>query len=101
MRNETLDELGNQESAKLYASLYIKTPEWIGEQEWRFSIPKHQAESNAIPFDFYECIYLGENIEDGWKEKLMIIAKDHGLKVYQRGLDSTKSKWIYSEVELQ
>lgn len=101
MRNETLDELGNQESAKLYASLYIKTPEWIGEQEWRFSIPKHQAESNAIPFDFYECIYLGENIEDGWKEKLMRIAKDQGLKVYQRGLDNTKSKWVYTEIVLQ
>ena len=95
MRAETIDELGKQESGKLYVSLYIKTIEWMGEQEWRFSIPKHQAENNAVPFDFAESIYLGENIEDDWKDKLIEIAREQGLAVYKRKLDSTKSKWIY------
>lgn len=100
MRNESIDELPKQESGKLFVSLYTKTIEWIGEQEWRFSIPKMQAESNAVPFDFAKCIYLGQNIEDDWKCKLIDIAKAQKLKVYQRKLDDSKSKWLYLELEL-
>ena len=33
--------------------------------------------------------------------KSIVIAKDQGLKVYQRNLDSTKSKWVYTEIVLQ
>ena len=100
MRTETIDELPKQESAKLFVSLYTKTIEWVGEQEWRFSIPRQQAESNAISFDFAESIYLGEKIEDEWKDKILEIARDQGLVVYQRNLDSTKSKWIYESEEV-
>lgn len=80
-----------------YISLNTKTLQWIGEEEWRFGIPKIQAESNVVPFDFAESLYLGENIEEEWKEKLLEIAKEQGLLVYQRKLDSTKSKWIYEK----
>jgi len=100
MRTETIDELPEQESAKFFVSLYTKTIEWVGEQEWRFAIPKQQAESNAVPFDFTKCIYLGEEIEDSWKCKLINIAKAQKLKVYQRKLDDSKSKWLYLELEL-
>ena len=48
-------------------------------------------------FDFAECIYLGEHIEANWKNELIDIAKMQSLKVYQRKLDDTKSKWIYTE----
>ena len=72
----------------------------MGEQEWRFSIPRQQAESNAVSFDFAESIYLGEKIEDEWKDKILEIARDQGLVVYQRDLDSTKSKWIYESEEV-
>lgn len=100
MRSETIEELYTQESGKLYASLYTKTLEWIGEQEWRFSISKHQSESNSVPFDFAECVFLGENIDDDWMHKLIDIAKNQNLKVYQRKLDNSKSKWLYSEMKL-
>ena len=98
VRPETLQDLINQEAESLYISLNTKTLQWIGEEEWRFSIPKKQVENNAIPFDFADSIYLGENIEEEWKEKLLEIAKEQRLDVYQRKLDSTKSKWIYEKI---
>lgn len=94
---ETLQDLINQEAESLYISLNTKTLQWIGEEEWRFGIPKIQAVSNVVPFDFAESLYLGENIEEEWKEKLLEIAKEQGLLVYQRKLDSTNSKWIYEK----
>ena len=97
VRPETLQDLINQKAESLYISLNTKTLQWIGEEEWRFGIPKIQAESNVVPFDFAESLYLGENIEEEWKEKLLEKAKEQGLLVYQRKLDSTKSKWIYEK----
>lgn len=97
---EMLQDLFNQETESLYISLNTKTPQWIGEEEWRFGILKIQAESNAVPFDFAESIYLGENIENKWKDKLLEIAREQGVAVYQRKLDSTKSKWIYERVSM-
>lgn len=97
VRPETLQDLINQEAESLYISLNTKTLQWIGEEEWRFGIPKIQTESNVVLFDFAESLYLGENIEEEWKEKLLEIAKEQGLLVYQRKLDSTKSKWIYEK----
>ena len=100
VRPETLQDIINQEAESLYISLNTKTPQWIGEEEWRFGIPKIQVESNAVPFDFAESIYLGENIDDEWKDKLLEIAREQGLAVYQRKLDSTRSKWIYERVTI-
>lgn len=100
MREETLGDLVNQESESLYVALHTKTLQWIGEEEWRFIIPIEQAETNAIPFDFAKSIYLGENIESEWKEKLIDIARNQNLKVYQRQLDITKSKWVYKEITI-
>lgn len=100
VRPETLQDLINQEAESLYISLNTKTSQWIGEEEWRFGISKFQAESNVVPFDFAESIYLGENIEDNWKDKLLEIAREQGLAVYKRKLDSTKSKWIYEKIKV-
>lgn len=100
VRPETLQDLINQEAESLYISLHTKTPQWIGEEEWRFSVPKIQTESNVVLFNFIESIYMGENIESVWKDKLLEIARKQGLSVYQRNLDSTKSKWIYEKVDI-
>ena len=99
-RPETLADLVNQESEKLFVSLYTKTIDWIGEGEWRFGLPKKEISSNAVSFDFAECIYLGENIEKEWEDKLIGIAREQKLKVYKRKLNSTNSDWIYDEVEI-
>lgn len=100
VRPEMLNDLVNQESEHLYVSLHTKDHEWNGEQEWRFCIPSFQSNTNLIDFDFVESIYLGESISDEWKDKLIEIAKEQKLKVYQRKLDGTKSKWLYEEIKI-
>ena len=98
VRQETLDDLINQETENLYVSLVTKSPEWSGEQEWRFSIPTEQTDTNLLDFDFAEVLYFGENISEYWKKRLLKIAKEQKLKVFQRKMDSLKSQWIYEEI---
>ena len=62
IRPETFQELFDQEAMSLFISLNTKTIQWIGEEEWRFGLSKTQTDSNAVPFDFAESIYLGERI---------------------------------------
>lgn len=100
IRPETIQDLINQETEKLFVSLHTKKPEWNGEQEWRFCLPKDNITSNLIDFDFAKALYLGENIEQEWKDKLLEIAKEQNLIVYQRKLDRMKSNWIYEKIEL-
>lgn len=100
VRPERLEDLINQESENLYVSLVTKSPEWSGEQEWRFSFPTEQSDINLVDFDFAEVVYLGENISAYWKKRILAIAKEQKLKVYQRKMDSLKSRWIYEELNL-
>ena len=95
-----LQDIVNQKSESTYISLNTKKPQWSGEEEWRFAIKKERVESNAIPFDFAESIYLGEKVSKKWKKDLLDIASEQGLTVYQRKLDSTKSKWVYEKINL-
>lgn len=100
VRHENLLDLVNQETENLYVSLHTKAPEWNGEQEWRFALIKSQLKSNLIDFDYADSLFLGENITNEWKAKLIEIAKEQHLKVYQRKLDRMKSKWIYKPLEI-
>lgn len=100
IRQEGIEDLINQEAESLFISFNTKDKQWIGEEEWRFSITAHQCESNKVDFDFAKSIYLGENIEDNWKHQLIKIAKEQKLNIYQRELDYTKSKWIYKRITL-
>lgn len=100
IRHENLFDLLNQESENLYVSLYTKAPEWNGEQEWRFSIMKFQLKSNLVDFDYADSLFLGENISEDWKLKLIEVAKNLNLNVYQRKLDRMKSKWIYEQLKI-
>lgn len=98
---ESLSNYLNQEAKNLWVSLYTKAPEWNGEQEWRFAMMKTQSKSNLVNFDYADSIYLGDKISEEWKMKLIEIAKDQNLQVYQRELDGMKSKWIYKSLEIK
>ena len=95
---EKLNDYTNNNIELLFKSLFTKDKQWSGEEEWRFSLSIDQCDSNKVNFDFAKSIYLGENIEDNWKHQLIEIAKEQKLNVYQRELDYTKSKWIYSRI---
>lgn len=73
----------------------------MGEQEWRFSIPLINTDSNLIDFNFAKSIYLGENIEESWKQQLIEIAKEQNLKVFQRKLNKTQSNWDHEEINIK
>lgn len=100
VRPELLSDLENQESERLFVSLNTKNPEWSGEQEWRFAVPLEQAKTNLIDFDFAEALYLGQDISDYWKRRLITIAKEQHLSVYQRKMDRLHSKWLYERVDI-
>lgn len=100
IRPETIQDLLNQESENMFVSMHTKTEEWIGEQEWRFSIPIQNPKGELIDFDFAVSLYLGENISDDWKKKLLAIAKEQKLSVYQRKMNKFQSDWIYEKIEL-
>lgn len=100
VRQERLEDLINQESENLYVSLITKSPEWSGEQEWRFSITEEQSNGKLVDFNFAEAVYLGENISQYWKKRIISIAKEQKLKVYQRKMDSLKSHWVYEELNI-
>lgn len=100
LRPEQIKDLVDQEMETLYVSLLTKKDEWNGEQEWRFSIPAEQVQSNLVDFDFAEVIYLGERITDYWKRRLIKIAKEQNLKVFQRKLNDVKSNWLYEELSI-
>lgn len=90
----------NQMGELIFVSFYTKTFDWNGEQEWRLCVSSENTKTNLIDFDFVQSIYLGENIEDEWKYKLIEIAKEQNLSVFQRKLDKTKSHWIYEKIKL-
>lgn len=101
IRNEALNDLINQESESLFVSFYTKNIEWMGKQEQRFSIPLINTDSNLIDFNFAKSIYLGENIEESWKQQLIEIAKEQNLKVFQRKLNKTQSNWDHEEINIK
>lgn len=100
VRPETIQDLVDQEAENLYIGFCTKNIEWSGEQEWRFSVTSDQVTSNLVDFDFAETIYLGENISEYWKRRLIKIVKEQQLKVFQRKLDKFKSMWQYEEIRL-
>lgn len=101
VRPEMIQDLVNQESENLYVSFLTKDLEWSGEQEWRFSIPTEQSDSNLIDFDFAEAIYLGEKMTPYWRRRILKIAREQKLRVFQRKMDALKSRWIYEEMDLK
>lgn len=99
-KSKIKSDLNNLETKKLFVSLYTKEPEWSGENEWRFSLHMENCTGKLIDFDFAKALYLGDKIEKDWKEKLLEIAKEQKLLVYQRKLDRMKSNLIYEKIEI-
>lgn len=95
------NELAMEIITPLMLSLYTKDFQWIGEEEWRITVNNiEKLKGKNISFNYVVSIYLGENIKEYWKKRLINIAREQRLKVYQRELDYTGSKWIYKEVNI-
>ena len=71
-------------STSLSISTWTKKDDYIAEKEWRIMLLKKNHNNNLLDFNFAKAIYLGININQRNKTRLMNIAKEQGLEVYQR-----------------
>lgn len=85
---------------KIILSLLTKEPKWESEEEWRIILNKNQYPNNLIDFNFATAIILGTDINDYNKRRLLKIAKEQNLKVYQRKMNATHSNFIVEEINL-
>jgi|GEM_PF-1763241 len=74
----------------MYVSIYTKSPGWSFQKEWRVTYGKE----NLQPFPYATALILGEKMPEDHKEKLIEIAKEKGLSVFERRLNSSGSKVI-------
>ena len=85
---------------KAILSLLTKEPKWASEEEWRIILSKKEYPNNLIDFNFATAIILGKDINLYNKRRLINIAKEQNLKVYQRKMNATNSDFIIEEVNI-
>lgn len=85
---------------KVILSLLTKEIKWESEEEWRIILSKSKYPNNLIDFNFATSIILGSDINSYNKRRLVKIAKEQNLKVYQRRMNATRSNFIVEEINL-
>ena len=71
-------------SLKVFSHLLTKNPNYNTESEWRLIINKNVQKTNEYDFPFISAIYLGLNIKEHNKKRIVNIANKKGIKIYQR-----------------
>ena len=79
----------------MHLSSYTKSPIWEFQKEWRVTY----GDKNLQPFPYATAVILGERMEEQPKEKLINLAREVGLTVYQRKLNTSGSKIICVELK--
>jgi hypothetical protein len=85
---------------KIILSLLTKEPKWESEEEWRIILNKGKYPNNLIDFNFVTAIILGADINDYNKRRLLKIAREQNLKVYQRRMNASHSDFIVEEINI-
>ncbi len=80
---------------KMHVSSYTKSKKWEFQKEWRVTY----GDSNLQSFPFATAIILGESIEENNRDSLIAVAREKGLRIYQRKLNRSGSRIIYEKVE--
>ena len=71
-------------SANLTLHTLFKNPTYSNEQEWRIIVGGE--EEDFLPFPFFASLYLGKDISEENKKRLLEIAKKINVTVYQQQL---------------
>ena len=90
--------LEHQLAIDLNMQIRSKDKDFIGEIEWRYIVYKDNMTTNRQPFPFAKRIYLGCEMTDSNRRKLLNIASTKGLEVYQQKFDEIQSKYDYYKV---
>lgn len=82
--------------AMLEYNLLFKAQDWSYEKEWR--VLGRNSENQFCPSPHPKSVYLGINVSEENKQKIVKIAKSKGIPVYQMKLSD--SKYAFDEPEL-
>lgn len=87
-----ISKIENTVNDKLKQSVLYKFNEWAYEKEWRLVILESEHLSDSFKVSSPKALYLGANVDEENREKLLIIAKKIDIPVYQMGLDKLQYK---------
>ena len=79
------------ESCSFYEQMIIKHPSYAYEKEWRIVFSDYTPQ--LLKFPFMSAIYLGKDIGDNEKSKLIEIAKKINISVYQQKAGTYKYEY--------
>lgn len=82
-------------NTKVIKQIFAKHKDYEQENEWRFVSP-----INEIYLPFVSSVYAGYDISEKNLEKLKIICKNKGVKLYKQERNIAKSEMVYKEINL-
>ncbi|HHX67654.1 MAG TPA: DUF2971 domain-containing protein [Gallicola sp.] len=85
-------------SLKVFSHLLTKNPDYNTESEWRLIVNKSKHESNEYYFPFISAIYLGSNMKEHNKKRMINIATKKGISVYQRERSKLNTEYIFTKI---
>lgn len=94
-KNKKKKELCNSKFADIKKQLLTKEISWHSQNEWRICIKNTD---NKQLFPFVSAIYIGRNTSDDLKEKLIKIAIEKSIDIYQQKIDNTHSEFIFEKL---
>lgn len=69
---------------KVFSHLLTKNKNYETENEWRLILNKNNIKQNKYNFPFISAIYLGSNMKEQNRRRLINLANKKGIKIYQR-----------------
>lgn len=95
---QQINGISFEDYSSWFLSSFTKDPSYTFQKEWRIVLTK-EIGGNKQSFPFAKSIILGERISDDNKEALIRLAKNKGLQIFQRKLNSSCSKIIVEEIK--
>lgn len=95
IENKDNKKLTNSEIINLNMNLFTKSYSWRWQKEWRF-FKKLDANENKILFPFISSIYIGKNMTEDNKKRILDISKINKYKVYQQEMNRIGSAYEYN-----
>lgn len=85
-------------AVNIFSHLLTKNKNYKTENEWRLIINKKTQSSNKYKFPFITAIYLGSKMKEEDRKRLINIATDKGIRVFQRQRDKFNTKYEFIEL---
>lgn len=94
--SDNLDVL--DEYQKWFLSTYTKDKSYSFQNEWRIVLPSDLF-NNLQDFPFIKSVTLGERMDKDYKDRIIAVAREKAIPIYQRHYNRTKSKIIIKAIK--